>query len=358
MRFFEPWYACPNLCVSTFYLVCQMDLTDQFFQVLDRLLHNLGHLYPKDESVQSLVRNFDENKDKDKVLERSLAMWHASMEPFYLDIAQTKNQNQTAKALARSFEKNWFFRQLGMERKWKSSSFNPSREVFVQAVRVLNGLAFLQHSFISQLGDVMSTLAQRFQGNELSPDAIHDVMEEMMRVINPDSFGEITRMFPHLVHIVGGIEHMQEMIDAAFSESGQFSGILHELIGAFAGDEIDTKNALQEGKSMIQNVMEQLADPEADTSSLLPGLTHEEYVEAFEELQKNFNSEQVRGALGIMASAASETSSLEEVGNAAMDIIQEAGVTLDSNQLSSIHRAAAAVVRQTQESMEEGPVDK
>lgn len=242
-----------------------LDMREQFMSTLAATMAKLRDMYPACERTRRHVGEFLKHVDEARTRERSIKMWHRSMEAHYVAISQTKNAERSEAALLSGLRANWFMNGLGMAEKWQEEAFAPSRERFLQTIRVLNGLAFLQHSFLGKLAGALSQVTERLSaaqarraaaaaaseageaGGEQDPaasamgmledPALLDVMPQLLEIIQPETLHEINRMLPHVTHILGGKERLLTMLDQTLGETGPMKGVLDQVLGALLGGE-------------------------------------------------------------------------------------------------------------------------
>jgi hypothetical protein len=241
-----------------------LDMREQFMSTLAATMARLRDMYPACERTQRHVGEFLKHVDEGRTRERSIKMWHRSMEPHYVAISQTKNAERSEAALVAGLRANWFMNGLGMAEKWHEEAFAPSRERFLQTIRVLNGLAFLQHSFLGKLAGALSQVTERLAASQarraeaagaeggggeeegmagaaasamgmLDDPALLDVMPQLLEIIQPETLHEINRMLPHVTHILGGKERLLAMLDQTLGEGGPMKGVLDQVLGALLG---------------------------------------------------------------------------------------------------------------------------
>lgn len=273
-----------------------LDLTAQFMTSLTETMKRLAVMYADCPRTQAHVAEFLRHVDEPRTRQRSVKMWHRAMQPHYVAIAQTKDPARLDRAMRAGMEANWFFAQMEMVAKWADPSFEPSRERFVHAVRVLNGVAFMEHSFLGKLSDALKSittkLAARGGGMEsLDPEAMMELLPELLSLVNQDTLQEINRMLPHVVYVVGGKERLMGMLDQAVGESGPMKGMISELLGAFmpaAGGEEEgggggggsddgaaaggaagaatPSELMDRGMATVRDIFEKIADPDNENS--------------------------------------------------------------------------------------------
>jgi hypothetical protein len=236
-----------------------LDMREQFMATLAATLARLRDMYPGCPRAQRHVAEFLRHVDEARTRERSIKMWHRSMEAHYVAISQTRDAARREAALLAGMRANWFLAGLGMAEKWADPAFAPSRERFLQTVRVLNGLAFLQHSFLGKLAGALSQVTERLGrraggGEEgggaaaaaaaaanpmglLEDPALLDVMPQLLELIQPETLHEINRMLPHVTHILGGKDRLLAMLDQTLGEGGPMKGVLDQVLGALLGAE-------------------------------------------------------------------------------------------------------------------------
>jgi len=240
-----------------------LDMREQFMATLGATMGRLRDMYPGCERTRRHVTELLAHMDEARTRERSIKMWHRSMEPHYVAISQTRDAERCEAALLAGMRANWFLSGAGMADKWLDESFAPSRERFLQTVRVLNGLAFLQHSFLGKLAGALSQVTERLAASSaaaaaaadaaggdagaaaaaggipgmalLEDPALLDVMPQLLEIIQPETLHEINRMLPHVTHILGGKERLLAMLDQTLGEGGPMKGVLDQLLGALLG---------------------------------------------------------------------------------------------------------------------------
>jgi hypothetical protein len=233
-----------------------LDMREQFMATLAATLCRLRDMYPECARTARHVGEFLKHVDEARTRERSIKMWHKAMEPHYVAISQTRDAGRGEAALLAGMRANWFLSGLGMAEKWAEPAFAPSRERFLQTIRVLNGLAFLQHSFLGKLAGALSQVTERLgrkaaaagaAGEEgegaamsnplglLEDPALLDVMPQLLELIQPETLHEINRMLPHVTHILGGKERLLAMLDQTLGEGGPMKGVLDQVLGALIG---------------------------------------------------------------------------------------------------------------------------
>jgi hypothetical protein len=274
-----------------------LDLIGQFMVTLSETMSRLAIMYRDCPRTTAHVAEFLRHTGEERTRQRSVKMWHKAMQPHYVAIAQTKDAARRERAMLEALRGNWFFAQMGMAEKWADPAFDPSRERFLEAVRVLNGLAFMQHSFLGKLSEAMqgitAKLAARGGGLEsLDAESMMDLLPELMGLVNQDTLQEINRMLPHVVYVIGGKDKLMGMLDQAVGETGAMKGVIAELLGAFipaagaAGAEgagADGEAAspfagaaaeaaaspeafIDRGISTVRDIFEKIADPDNENS--------------------------------------------------------------------------------------------
>jgi hypothetical protein len=220
-----------------------MDLTGQFMQSLVGTMLVLRKMYPQCERTQKHVSEVHGHSSEPKTRTRSIKMWHKSMQPLYVDIAQTKDEARRNKAMQNALSRNWFFTEMRMLDKWNSESFDKAREKFVHAIRVLNGLAYMQNSFLGKLGVAIQEIMKRIKPEALSgggagdlmsalgSDALMDLIPKIVELINPDTLLEINRMLPHVTYVLGGKDKLLEMLNLTLGDSGSMKPVLMQVLG-------------------------------------------------------------------------------------------------------------------------------
>jgi hypothetical protein len=222
-----------------------IDLTGQFMASLISTMTRLSVMYKDCPKTIKHVAELLSHKDEARTRERSVKMWHKTMQPFYVDIAQTKDEERRNRAMEKALASNWFFVQMDMLEKWQHPTFDRSREKFVHAIRVLNGLAFMQNSFLGKFIEAMTGVLEKLgldrgvdSGKEgsvpgtLNPEAIMDILPQLLDIINPDTLIEINRMLPHVTYVLGGKDKLLGMLDEALGTKGAMRPLLMQLLGA------------------------------------------------------------------------------------------------------------------------------
>jgi hypothetical protein len=385
-----------------------LDLVGQFMVTLTETLRRLAIMYADCPRTQAHVAEFLRHVDEERTRQRSVKMWHKAMQPHYVAIAQTKDAARRGRAMLEALRGNWFFAQMGMAEKWEDAAFDPSRERFLEAVRVLNGLAFMQHSFLGKLSEAMqgitAKLAARGGGLEaLDAESMMDLLPELMGLINQDTLQEINRMLPHVVYVIGGKDKMMAMLDQAVGETGAMKGVIAELLGAFipaeaaaaegeeatgpggaagaAGAAASPEAFIDRGISTVRDIFEKIADPDNENSlsevlesfgmrgpaeggeggegaedeaaGAPPAMDADAIRAAFEEIAEQFG-EGSGGALAAIGGVLREGFSggdggfaggAEELTTLAAEALRVRGINVDESQLEAVRRLTGAFSR-------------
>ena len=322
-----------------------------FMRALYDLLNKLQRMYPKCKTTQRHVQEFNEHHSDPGVIRRSVNMWHKVMQPFYIDIAQTKNEERVHRAIRQCLEKNWFFSQMSMQKKWDRESFAPSRPGFVREVRYVNGLAFLQNSFLGRLSSVFQELA----AHEDPMSNVGNFASKVLKHITADAFDEISRMLPHVIHILGGMDQFDTLLDQALSAETHMKPVIQEMLSSFVDTEEigDVHEVLEGSKDKVKEVITRLADPDNENSLYevvgeIRGekLSKEQLAEAFDSLKETFSEDMVNNAVSAVTMFATENAdaSLDEISEAARLTLTDQGLDISETQFESMRNAAKALL--------------
>ena len=322
-----------------------------FMRALHDLLNKLRKMYPKCKMTQRHVQEFNEHWKEPEVCRRSAIMWHKVMKPFYIDIAQTKNEERALHAIRQSIQTNWFFQQMSMDKKWDRESFDASRPGFVREIRYINGLAFLQNSFLGQL----STVFQELATHENPMSNVGSFASKVMKHLNADALDEISRMLPHVIHILGGMEQFDSLLDQALSTEAEMKPVIHEMLSSFVDTEEfgDIHEALKGSRERVREVITRLADPDNEESLYevvgeIRGekLSKEQLAEAFESLKETFNEDMINNAVSAVTAFASEhaDADLDQISEAARLTLMDQGFEISNDQLKSMRVAAESLI--------------
>lgn len=332
-------------------LESSFDLESLFMTALGELLDKLRTLYPRCKRTGPHVDAFHAHRAEPGVAARSLSMWHRSMQPFYVDIAQSKDEERLRRALRAAVGKNWFFTEMRMPAKMANASFAPSLPSFTKAVRYLNGIAFMQNSFLGKLTEAFKEL-----GPDVDPIAsAPELASRVLKHLNADTFMEISRMLPHVIHVLGGVEQFDALLDQALSDKDSaMKPVFDQLLSSFMPDAPDADEALREGRGMVRDVLTRLADPDNEQSLLevvgeIRGgekMSREQLEEAFSSLRESFDESTIMDTLGALTSFAAdhEGATFDEVQAAAREALASKGFTVSDEQVESMRKAAQAIV--------------
>jgi hypothetical protein len=233
-----------------------MDISTQFMATLSDTMQQLASMYPDCAVTQKHVAEFMKHVAEPRTITRSVQMWHRSMQPHYTALAQTKDTARLDGAMVTALRGNWFMAQMDMAGKWADPSFDDSRARFVDAIRVLNGLAFMQHSFLGKLTETLKPLAEKLTkaasatGGEagvpnlaglmggLAEEDMARLLPQLMELLNGDTLMEVNRMLPHLAHVLGGKERLMGILETTLGGGemgGEMGGIMAQMLGAMMG---------------------------------------------------------------------------------------------------------------------------
>jgi hypothetical protein len=360
-----------------------LDLVGQFMVSLKETMARLAVMYSDCAVTQRHVAEFLKHVDEPRTRQRSVRMWHKAMQPHYVAIAQTKDPARLDRAMRSGLEANWFFAQMGMAAKWADPSFDPSRERFVNAVRVLNGIAFMEHSFLGKLSEALKTITAKMAARggtgleAIDAESMMELLPELLTLVNQDTLQEINRMLPHVVYVVGGKEKLMGMLDAAIGESGAMKGMISELLGAFMSPEMAaaaagvgaagtpegetptpagaatpaaTEALLTRGLTTVRDIFERVADPDNENSLTevmesfgLNAAAGGEGTTATGEPPLAMNAESIRAAFeGIMEQFADGSGAIGAIGSAITKHMTEGGA-IDTEELTTLAAEALRV---------------
>ena len=396
-----------------------LDLVGQFMVTLTETLSRLSVMYRDCPKTQAHVAEFLRHVEEERTRQRSVKMWHRAMQAHYVAIAQTKDAARRERAMAEGMRANWFFAQMDMAEKWADASFDPSRERFLEAVRVLNGLAFMQHSFLGKLSEAMqgisAKLAARGGGLEaLDPESMMDLLPELMGLVNQDTLQEINRMLPHVVYVIGGKDKLMAMLDQAVGQSGAMKGVMAEMLGAFipgaaagegeagaagaasaaaaegeeAGGPVDPEAFIDRGISTVRDIFEKIADPDNENSlsdilesfgmappapaeggedeadGAAPVMDADAIRTAFQDIVEQFG--EGSGAIGAIGSVIRDHLSgeggeggpgPEELATLAAEALRVRGIDVEESQLEAVRKLTGAFSRMAAGAGEEEGAD-
>jgi hypothetical protein len=335
-----------------------LDLVGQFMVSLTETMKRLALMYTDCPRTQAHVAEILKHVDEDRTRQRSVKMWHRAMQPHYVSIAQTKDQERRDKAVRAALEANWFFAQMDMATKWQDPSFDPSRERFVNVIRVLNGLAFMEHSFLGKLSEALRSITAKMSARgggieALDTESIFELLPEIMGLVNQDTLQEINRMLPHVVYVVGGKEKLLAMLDSAVGESGPMKAMMGELLATMmpstpAADEATPKvdDVLDRGLSTVRDIFEKIADP--DNESSLTDVLESFGVNAAsteDSAPMSMNADAIRSAFeGLMEQFGEGSGAVGAIGNVLRQQFQEGGAgEVNAEELTSLAAEALRV---------------
>lgn len=375
-----------------------LDLTGQFMATLHETLQRLALMYPDCPKTVAHVSEFGRHVHEARTRERSIRWWHRSMERHYVSVAQTRDEERMRKSMYQAMQDNWFFAQMDMAPKWEDASFDPSRERFVHAIRVLNGLAFMQNSFLGKMTEAFNSIAERLAGRDpmaaLSSETVMEMVPQLLELINPNTLMEINRMLPHVAYVLGGKEKLVGMLDETLGEAGTMKPMILEMLGtlmpAMKGmGGFDDGSAEGEGSAMpapeefvarstatVRDIIEKIADPDNENSlsevlesfgisgdaanKLFSGaageggeaggvnLNPEDIVRAFEGFRETMGEHgEALGAIGSLLSdrLSSGTVDTEELTAMATEALRIKGIELEDTQLEAVRNLTATLQR-------------
>jgi hypothetical protein len=336
------------------------------------------------------VAEFGKHVHEERTRERSIRWWHRSMERHYVAIAQTKDEDRQRKAMAQGLRDNWFFAQMDMAPKWEDASFDASRERFVHAVRVLNGLAFMQNSFLGKMTEAFNSIAERMAGKDpmaaLSSETIMELVPQLLELINPSTLSEINRMLPHVAYVLGGKDKLVGMLDETLGEAGTMKPMIMEMLGTLmpamqgamggaAGSEGEAAlpEFMARSTATVRDIIEKIADPDNENSlaevlesfgvsgeaaakmfgeggaeGAGPQMNAEDIVRAFEGFRETLGEHgEALGAIGSLLSdrLASGSVDTEELTAMATEALRLKGIELEDTQLEAVRNLSSTLQR-------------
>jgi len=365
-------------------------------QSLVSTLAVLKKMYPDCSKTQAHVDAVISHSKEAKTISRSIKMWHKSMDPFYVDIAQTKDVERRHRGVHQGLLRNWFFLEMDMATKWKDDAFDPSREKFIHALRVLNGLAFMQNSFLGKLGGAIQEITKKMKLGDhdggppdimsaLGSDTIMEIIPKIMELVNIDTLLEINRMLPHVTYILGGKDKLLGMLDQTLGDSGTMKPILMQMMstlmpmmamagGAAGGDaagegtgeftEEKGKEFVEKSTTTIRSLIERISDPDnvdpigetlggfgIDMSKLQREggarvMDPEEIKRSFQVFKDQFGD----GALASVGSLlqdkfASGNVNMEEMTELAKETLSLNGIEIKEEQLEAVRKLTTVVAQ-------------
>lgn len=372
-----------------------LDLSSQFMQSLVSTLGVLKKMYPDCSKTQAHVDAVISHSNEAKTISRSIKMWHKSMDPFYVDIAQTKDVERRHRGVHQGLLRNWFFLEMDMATKWKDAAFDPSREKFIHALRVLNGLAFMQNSFLGKLGGAIQEITKKMKlGSDgehppdimsaLGSDTIMEIIPKIMELVNVDTLLEINRMLPHVTYILGGKDKLLGMLDQTLGDSGSIKPILMQMMttlmpmmamaGNAGGDSVGEgtgefteekgKEFVEKSTTTIRSLIERISDPDnvdpigetlsgfgIDMSKLQREggarvMDPEEIKRSFQVFKDQFGD----GALASVGSLlqekfASGNVNMEEMTELAKETLSMNGIEIKEEQMEAVRKLTTVVAQ-------------
>lgn len=371
------------------------NMITKFIDMLDALLSDICSIFPDCAKTAKMLTDFRRNRTKPGVEARIVKQWHVQIQDAYVPIAQTKDRDRLEAGLARAFARGFFLKNIDMLGKWKDARLAPSTDELVRVVRTLNGYAYLQHSFLGRMQGALEEIGERFASRDgaLSIEAVTEIAKRMMSTLSSADLLDINRMLPHVIHVIGGMEAFDALMDEALAKDSALRPVLSSVIGiindnkaggAGAGggdagadredefeerktsvdasasteDEEDENEAIRRGGEQFKSIVRELADPdnengmrdvlrrmgvsEDDTSS------KEDFAAAFDTMRESMNGDMVGTLMETMAGYMQQhpDATIEQVTQSTTSFLSERGVDI---KMDGVKRVAAAAKRAWEE---------
>lgn len=349
------------------------NMTARFMEALEEMLGTMSTSFPSCRRTQRFVEGFRANRNAPRVGETSVSRWHQEMRDYYVDIAQRKDEVRLDRAMRAAAKKSWFLRAMDIATKWPdASTFDSHRPHFVHAVRTLNAYAYLQNSFLGRMQRALEEVTSRYSldTDGMSPDVLTDIASKMMNTLSAKELREVNKILPHIVHIIGGVEEFDRLMDQVLSHESGLRPVLGEFAKMFRGssDEGDAgaegeDELLDRGKAHFRAALRTLADPDNDRSmvDILKGMGVEgmeerkeeddaRLDEAFETMRETFKDPEMIGSVMQMAMQVAQQhpdATTDQIATFAQEMLSSRGMDVD---MSGVRAAASAAFQSLHES--------